>query len=95
MNGRKVRERTGDVAADNGLDGEDGRLLDEDGAALELVAVLLDLGGHLVDAGGEDVVRNVLGVGVVGEVVEEEEGIVVWLTYSIHCTHIGGLSTYP
>ena len=67
-------ERTCDVASDDGFDGEDGGLPDPDGAPLELVPVLVDECGHVVEVAGDDMVGDVLGVGVGGEVVEEEEG---------------------
>lgn len=67
------RRCTGDVATDDGLDRQDSCLADEDGAAVELVAVLLHLGGHLVDLARDDMVGDVLGLGRVREVVEEEE----------------------
>ena len=83
-------ERTRDVAAHDGLDGQDGQTLHEHDAALELIAVALDDGGHLVDVGRDDMVAD----HVLEQLEPEEAELRQDLALSWHALHNGRASDH-
>lgn len=69
-----VPQLTRNVPSHDRLHRQHLRPANPDCPAVELVRVRLHLLGHLADLGGNNVVRDVLGLGSLGEKVEEEQG---------------------